>query len=277
MDSFFVKYKKIIVLLIFLLLPLVLMTTQAKRDKEPGLIENIAVYIISPIQRIVTYSTRGLQEIWSGYINLVGIRKENQRLKKEIQILKEDNNKINEAVLANKRLRELLAFKESVQTSMIPAQVISKDATNWFKMVMIDKGRDNGIVKNMPVVTHGGIVGRVIEVFANSSKVQLIIDYNSAVDVLVQRSRDGGVVGGIFKNRCEMRFLDRRAKIEVGDIIVSSGLDGVFPKGLVVGKVVEIRKKNYGLFQEVEIMPSVDFSRLEEVLIISGTELVNGE
>lgn len=270
MDSFFVKYKKIIVLLIFLLLLLVLMTTQAKRDKEPGLVENIVVYIISPIQRIVTYSTRGFQKIWSGYINLVGIRKENQRLKKEIQILKEDNNKINEAVLANKRLRELLAFKESVQTSMIPAQVISKDATNWFKMVMIDKGRDNGIVKNMPVVTHGGIVGRVIEVFANYSKVQLIIDYNSAVDVLVQRSRDGGVVGGIFKNRCEMRFLDRRAKIEVGDIIISSGLDGIFPKGLVVGKVVEIRKKNYGLFQEVEIMPSVDFSRLEEVLIISN-------
>ncbi len=151
---------------------------------------------------------------------------------------------------------------------MFPAQIIGKDPSNWFKTIIIDKGTDDGIKENQAVVTHQGVVGHIIEVTPKAAKVLLISDQNSSVAVIIQDNRTEGIMLGMQHGRCKIDYLTRTAEIHEGDMVITSGLGGIFPKGLRVGAVTQIKKKSYGLFQDAEVHPFVDFSKLEEVLII---------
>ena len=164
-------------------------------------------------------------------------------------------------------MRKLLDFKEEVQLSTLPAQVISEDASSWFRTVVVDKGYEDGVAEGMPVVVAEGVVGRTIRVAKHQSTVLLITDASSAVASLVQNNRTRGVCRG-EGTQLTLDFALRLAEIAVGDRIVTSGTGGVFPKGLVIGSVSQVSKGDYGLFQSVTVSPSVDFSRLEEVLVL---------
>jgi rod shape-determining protein MreC len=149
-----------------------------------------------------------------------------------------------------------------------PAQVTGRDPTGWFKSVIIDKGRGAGLELNMPVVNASGVVGRIVSVSPNYAKVLLIIDQNSAVDCLVQRSRDRGMVKGLSAEICKLDFVVKSSDVATEDVVVTSGLGGIFPKGLPVGKVLNVKEASGELFKDIEVRPVVDFSKLEEVLVI---------
>ena len=229
---------------------------------------NIAIGFVAPFQKATTWVVQSLKDIWKNYFNLISVAKENRELKMMLARSVAKNQRLTEIELANDRLRALLHFKEKSSYQVIAAEVVGKDPSPWFKTVMIDKGIKNGVKKGMPVVLADGIVGQVVDVSDHYAKVLLVIDQNSAVDALVQRSRARGVIKGIMGGKCVFQYALRKDDISVGDIIVSSGLDGVFPKGLSIGQVAEVVRRNAGIFQEVFIAPFVDFEKLEEVLVV---------
>jgi len=228
----------------------------------------VAIFFIAPFQKTVTQSVQFFKNIWSHYFFLVSIAKENDNLKKAINHATDKNNKYREIEISNFRLRNLLNFQKTMTNRVLVAKVIGQDPSPWFKTIIIDKGKADGIEKGLPVVVPEGIAGQIIDISYNCSKALLLIDQNSAVDVLVQRTRDRGLVKGQSDGRCLADYVLRKHDIKVGDTVISSGLDGVFPKGLRVGYVSEIVKRNSGIFQEVTVTPYIDFEKLEEVLVI---------
>jgi len=228
----------------------------------------LALAIVAPFQEAVTRSVRFGKTLWAHYFALVSVSKENRILKELLSEAIEKNNQLVEVELSNQRLRELLNFRKNMPGSFIAAEIISRDPSSWFKAVIIDKGRADGLVKGLPVVISEGIVGQIAESSANQSKVLLIIDQNSAVDALVQRTRARGIIEGKSMDLCVLKYVLRKHDVTVGDAVVSSGLDGVYPKGLPIGYVSGVIKRNSGIFQEVSITPYVDFEKLEEVLVI---------
>lgn len=241
--------------------------TSRKRPPAYGL-GHVALPLVAPIQKAVTQSIRFLRDIWSHYFYLVGIAKENEQLRSSIGRAVEKNNRLNEVALSNERLRNLLNFQTSQAVRVVSAEVIGKDPSPWFRTIIIDKGKVAGIDKGLAVVIAEGIVGQVIEASGRHSKVLLVIDQNSSVDALVQRTRARGIVKGESTEKCRLKYVLRKHDIQTGDTVISSGLDGVFPKGLRIGRVSEIVRPNAGIFQDVTITPFVDFEKIEEVLII---------
>jgi len=237
--------------------------------------ERIAISLIAPFQEAVSRSIRFVKDIWIHYFFLVETAKENDNYKEALSHSVEIKNLYKELKLSNTRLRSLLDFQKTITNKVIAAEVIGKDPSPWFKTIMVNKGKDDGVKKGSAVVIPEGIVGQVAEVSAHNSKVLLIIDPNSAVDALVQTSRARGIIKGGFADRCVFKYVLRKKGIAVGDTVVSSGLDGVFLKGLPVGRVSGVFKPNSGIFQEVTVIPCVDFEKLEEVLIVLNPEKPN--
>jgi rod shape-determining protein MreC len=161
----------------------------------------------------------------------------------------------------------LLQFREQTGLPAIPARIIAVDASSWFRTVIIDKGQHDGLVEGLPVVVAEGVVGRTIKCAARQSRVMLITDASSAVAALVQRSRARAICRG-EGDGLSLEFLQQQEEIVVGDPVITSGTGGIFPKGLVLGHVADISRSGYGLFQTVQVNPAVDFSRLEEVLVL---------
>lgn len=228
----------------------------------------IAIYLVAPFQNAVTHSIRFARNVWREYFYLVSVVKENENLKKSLSYTIEKNKQRNEIELTNYRLRKLVNFKKTIVHQVLPAEVIGKDPSPWYKTILIDKGKSDGVEKGQPVVIPEGIAGQVTEILKNYSKVLLIIDQNSAVDALVQRTRARGVIKGDSTDRYLFKYVLRKHDVKVGDTIVSSGLDGVFPKGLSIGYVSKVVKPSPGIFQNVTVTPFVDFEKLEEVLVL---------
>ena len=234
-------------------------------DSGPG---RIAISLTAPFQEVVTHSIRLVKGIWSHYFFLVSVAKENENLKKSLRHISEKNKQLHEIELSNSRLRKLLNFKKTMTEQILAAEVIGRDPSPWFKAIVIDKGKSDGLEKGLPVVIPEGIAGQIVNVSHHYSKVLLLIDQNSAVDALVHRTRARGVVKGMSDGQCIFKYALRKHDIRVGDALVASGLDGVFPKGLPIGQVSEVIKHKSGIFQEVTVTPYVDFEKLEEVLVL---------
>ena len=163
---------------------------------------NIAIGLVAPFQKATTWVVQSLKDIWRNYFNLISVAKENRELKISLGQTIEKNRRLAEIVLANDRLRALLHFKERSTFHVIAAEVVGRDPSPWFKTVMIDKGKMDGVQKAMPVVLADGIVGQVVDVSDHYAKVLLVVDQNSAVDALVQRSRARGVIKGVMGGEC---------------------------------------------------------------------------
>jgi len=232
---------------------------------KPG---RIAISLIAPFQKASTSSIRFIRDVWRHYFIMVNVVKENDNYQKALNKAFEDNIQLKELKLSNSRLRNLLNFEKTITDRVLSAEVIGKDPSPWFKTVLIDKGKNDGVETGMAVVVPKGIAGQVTDVSANYSKVLLIIDHNSAVDALAQNDRARGIIKGGMAGQCLFKYVLRKHDIEIGDIVISSGLDGVFPKGLAVGYVSAVFKPKSGIFQEVTVTPYVDFEKLEEVLIV---------
>ena len=244
------------------------MTINVRHDKDGLFFESMVVWFLSPTQNIFTDVVDSVSDVLDHYLFLVGTSKENERLVLEVDRLSKEKNALLEKNKHLKRLEKLIGYFDEKERSVITAEVIGRDATLWSKMIFINKGTDHKIEKNLAVMTDAGVIGHVIHSSTKSSKVLLITDSRSAVDSLFQETRGSGVTVGTGEDVCEMKFVPIAAEVKLGDKVVSSGLGGVFPKGLMVGVVVDVVKKKQDLFQHITIAPSADLSRLEEVVIV---------
>ncbi|MCD6295635.1 MAG: rod shape-determining protein MreC [Deltaproteobacteria bacterium] len=230
--------------------------------------EQFIVQITAPLQRFITQTVNITEKFWLSYFYLVNVRHENRQLKRDVDALRMENIRYREQLSTHQRLQELLQFKKTIDRPVLAAQVIGLDPTGWFKSIIIDKGKRAGLRLNMPVVNACGVVGRIVSVSPTYAKVLLIIDQNSAVDCLVQRSRDRGMVKGVSTDMCKLDYVVKSSDVTVGDMVVTSGLGGVFPKGLSVGRILDVKEVSGDLFKDIVARPVVDFSKLEEVLVI---------
>jgi rod shape-determining protein MreC len=239
------------------------------KDKEhESLFERGVINFISPVNRVISRINNSAAGIWNDYADLVGVRKENKQLRESVKILNSRMTENHEAILANERLKKLLDLKNSLKAPSLAASVIGEDSSPWFKTIMIDRGELDGLREGMPVIAADGLIGQLIKVVAKSSRVLLITDHASGVAAIIQRSRARGVVKGKGGNSCSLEFALADEDVKVGDSVISSGIGGVFPKGLNIGEVTMVKKGEYGIFQTVEVRPAVNLVRLEEVLVL---------
>ncbi|MDD4953783.1 MAG: rod shape-determining protein MreC [Candidatus Omnitrophica bacterium] len=192
----------------------------------------------------------------------------NERLEKESALLRQKINSLEEDRLENIRLQRILAFKQKADFRVLAARVIGRSADSWSSVIIINKGSNSGIRRGMAVITYLGLLGRVSEAASSSAKVMLINDPHITVSAMVQRSRQEGAVSGTLGNHLIMRYLSEDADIKIGDVIITSGLDTIYPKGTLIGKVVAIGKEFSGLSHYAVINPALDLSGVEEALII---------
>jgi len=235
----------------------------------------VALNVIAPFQDVITNTMRFAKNVWRHYFFLVSAAGENDNLKKELSRHIQKSNEYHEIELSNIRLRNLFDFRQNLAGQVVAAEVIGVDPSPWHRTIVINKGKSDGIKKGLPVVIPEGVVGQVIDAGNHYSKVLLVIDQNSAVDALVQRNRARGIVKGVSSYKCILKYVVRRHDIDVGDIIITSGLDGVFPKGLSIGYIEKISQSSSGLFHEVEITPYADFEKIEEVLVLKSFSMKN--
>ncbi|MFH1124642.1 MAG: rod shape-determining protein MreC [Pseudomonadota bacterium] len=254
--------------IVFIFIALFLVSSNLGKRRSWNPAEQIIVELTAPIQKSVKHTVNAVEGLWLNYFALVNVRHENARLQREINDLRMENDRYREVVAANRRLKELLQFKETINWPVLAAQVIGRDPSGWFESVIIDKGKNAGLTVNMPVVDARGVVGRLVSVSPGYAKVLLVIDQNSAVDGLIQRSREKGIVKGLSSKFCKLDYVVKTSDVVVGDRVVTSGMGRVFPKGLPVGEVVEVANIPWELFKEIKVRPMLDFAKLEEVLVI---------
>ena len=257
----------IVGVIILITVNVILLSFSSKSQSTFGL-GRVGLSLVSPFQELVTRSIRFARDIWEHYFSLVSVAHENENLKKSLNQFVAKSNQWHEIDLANARLRNLLNFQKAPTNKVVAAEVIGKDPSGWFKTIIIDKGKSDGLKKGLSVVLPAGIVGQVIETTSHYSKVMLVIDRNSAVDALVQRSRARGIIKGESADQCRFEFVLRKHDVQIGDTVIASGLDGVYPKGLRIGRVADISQRNADIFYEIAVAPFVDYEKLEEVLVI---------
>jgi len=269
MVSFLKKHRVILTSLALCILSLQIASTNTKGIGGNVIAIKLISAITSPIQYTVTSTLGGIKTVWMSYFYLVNVSKENVLLKNDIAILMEENNQLKETVFLNKRLKELLEFKQSISASAVAADVIGIENTGWIKTATINKGASHGIKRDMAVVTPNGIVGRIIDVQPTTSKILLVIDPRCNIDVIAQRSRIKGIAEGNGTDKLILKYVNHSDDIQIGDILISSGLGGIFPKGLVIGEVVRVEKGDDNFFIYIEVKPGAELRKLEEVLIIT--------
>jgi len=262
------KTMMIVGVIILVAVNVIVLSVSGKHHYPPYTLGRVALTVIAPFQDALTHTIRFAKSIWGHYFFLVSAAKENENLKKSLSHVIQKNNEYHEIEISNDRLRELFDFRQNVADAVLAAEVVGIDPSPWYRAIIVDKGKADGVKRGLPVIIPEGVVGQIIDSSEHYSKVLLIIDQNSAVDALVQRNRARGIIKGISSDQCIFKYVLRRHDIEAGDSVIASGLDGVFPKGLRIGYVTEKAEGNSGLFQEVNITPFVDFEKLEEVLIL---------
>lgn len=232
--------------------------------------------VLSPFQQAVSWVSNEFRFVTSNIWEIATLHEQNKMLRNEVEQLRVINLQASEAMAENARLRAMVDYKQSAhQFDMVAARVIGRESDTWSSMIVIDRGTGSGIQNDMPVVTPAGLVGRVVEAGPKSSKVQLILDPRSSVGTIVQRaeSRVTGLVQGDVSNPTmpQMVNIPRNADVVEGDVIVTSGYGGIFPKGIVVGLVTTLNNDAGGLLKIGVLEAAVDFQKLEDVLVITAS------
>jgi rod shape-determining protein MreC len=227
--------------------------------------------VMAPLQRGGSYVARAVEGVWRDASALFRRRAELDWMQDRITTLEEQTVRLEELESENARLRDLLAFRERLAGEVLAAAVVGRDATGLARTLTIDRGERDGVVKGAAVLAPAGVVGQVFLASAHAARVLLITDHNSGVDAVVQRTRARGIVEGTVSEGCGLKFVKRTEDLQKGDVVVTSGVDGIFPRGLPIGELTGVDKRGQGLFQYATVRPFVDFDRLEDVLVTRGT------
>jgi rod shape-determining protein MreC len=267
------RYRTPLLLVLTLLLVFTVLSLSLKSSPALRKVQGLVVSMTAPGLEGLEYVGRTAKQLWQGYFYLVGARRQNAELQRQLEEYKQREVSFQEAQQALGRLEGLLDLKRQVALPVIGARVIAYDPTLWSRSAIINQGKAQGVKEGLPVLAPQGIVGRIVGIYPEYSKVMLIVDRKSGADAMVQRTRIRGMLKGKGGNRCSLEFVPKSADVQVGDLVLASGLVGLYPKGLVFGKVTTANKKNPGVFQEIEVSPNVDLSTLEEVLVVKVATL----
>lgn len=262
------KYQPIIIACLLVIISLVILSYSVKQPTHVGFVRQLVLETAAPLANMITASFKDVAGVWKRYIFLVGLEDENGRLKRDKALLLREINRYREGYLEGIRLQKLLALKESSNHNTTAAMVIGRDQTSIMKTILINKGMSHGLRLDLPVIADQGVVGRIVETSAHVSRVLLLIDENSNTDALIQENRIQGILQGAASLGCSLKYVPKTETVSIGNIVVTSGLSGLFPKGLLLGVVKNVEKTDTGLFQKIDVAPFVDFSKLEEVMVI---------
>lgn len=263
--------KPYLLLLILLTFNLGLMSSRIKNASERSLLEDGILSLGSPFLKAAGGVGHGVSGTWNSYVGLRGVERENSRLREQVDALTLQAHEAAEARQEAERLRALLDLRAAIPFGSVPARVMARGVDGGARVVTLDRGRGAGVRINQPVITPRGVVGRIFEASGGASKVQTILDPNVGVAGLIQRTRVQGMIVGDGDRGCRMEYVSELANVEVGDVVVTSGLDQIYPKGYTLGVIAAIGEGE-GLTKIIEIRPEVDFRRLEEVLVLLKPE-----
>lgn len=271
MTSFIRRHQITIVSVVLVLLSLHLALTD-RRETSRGIVFKEAVsYAVSPLQRAFIGAKDAVTGVFEDYLALIGLKKENDSLKDSLSAMEAENNRLREEAKLNERLRGLLEYRDNAPFETIVASVLAFDIDKWTRTAVINKGEEDGLRKDLAVITPLGAVGRVTHVNAHTSRVLLNTDLRSNIDVIVQRTRTKGVAEGNGTDGIILKYVRELDDVQVGDELITSGFSGIFPKGLQVGEVRKIEKGKDNFFKHIEVIPRVDIYRLEDVLVVTET------
>jgi rod shape-determining protein MreC len=246
---------------------IVLISAQVTSKSGVPVLQAVTFGLVAQVQRAGAAVIDSVSSLWGGYVDLRGIRNENAQLKRDLAATKLLLQQERALARRTDALSRLLELKTRTRLETMAAEVIAGPATPDFRTITIGKGTAAGIRPDMGVLAPNGVVGRVIVPSASASKVQLLIDRNAAAGALVERSRSQGVVLGEGDSTMRLDFISSTADIKVGDTIVTSGVDGIYPKGFLIGKVEKVERSGAS-YKNIQVQPAVDFSTLEDVLVV---------
>jgi len=253
----------------------ILISAQVNAAPGTSVLQSVTFGVFTEVQRWVTSARDGVFNVWSGYVGLRGVREANLRLNAEISDLRLDLQEQRALANQTRSLERLLELRETVALPTLSARVIAVDSTPYFRTLIVDRGRDNGVRTDLAVIASAGVVGRVVgDPGPRAAQVQLLIDRNAAAGALVERTRTSGVVVGTDDPALlVMEYVSNLEDVRVGDEIVTSGIDGIYPKGFRIGKVTNV-EEGVGLYQLIHVEPIVKFSQLEDVLVVLNSQAV---
>ncbi|GJL50551.1 rod shape-determining protein MreC [Candidatus Nitrospira salsa] len=249
---------------------LILLLPRQTQGILDGIRHPVAQFLAVPIQGLSSLDF-SIRDVWNRYLALQGVYEQNLQLQQEVDQLNAKISQLREQMIVSEQLSVMLDFQEQASMGTVAARVIGRNATNWYRAIIIDKGSEHGISKEMGVVAATGVVGRVVNVNPSTAIVLLLTDPNIAIAGMIQRSRDEGIVQGTAQGFVRMKYLPPLSTIEIGDMVVTSGLTGDYPRGLPIGHVRQLETGDAELFQSAEIHPMVDFSKLEGVLVVTAS------
>ncbi len=270
--GFLRRFRELLVVVVVMLVAGIFYLSNRKDPRDHNLLDRALVAISAPVQSLVVGTIDAVVGVWDGYFSLVGTKAENLALKTRIAELNADLAAGTEAQIQNARLRDLLSLKKRAPyTHTLTGTIVGTSPSPLFRSIRVDLGADDGVTLGDAVVVPQGVVGRVAAVAGSYADIILVVDANQSLDALVQRTRSRVRVrgrGGDDNFLLDVEYLARTADIESGDLLITSGLGTVFPKGLPVGRVISVTRGRFGLYQQVEVKPLVDFVKLEEVVFI---------
>lgn len=246
---------------------ILLISAQVNSKSGVPVIESVTFGIFSEVQRGLSGGFSGVRQLWTGYIALRNLKVENEALKRDLaasQVAVQEQRALADRT---RGLERLLDLRGHLKLNTVAAEIIGAAATPDFRTLTIDKGTRDGVRSDMSVIAPAGIVGRLVVPSLRSAKVQLLIDRNAAAGAIVERTRAQGVVVGGGDDRLRMEYVSEVFDIVVGDVVVTSGIDGIYPKGFIIGKVESVERAG-GAYKRITIKPAVDFSSLEDVLVV---------
>jgi rod shape-determining protein MreC len=265
-----VRFRRYALLLGVLLLSLLLLTVQT-RGGGPTRAADLVALVVTPIQSLLAKVHRGALGAWHTFADWKAVRSENLALRADNERLRVQSLQVRDTDQENRRLRRLLALRERMPLATLTGEIIGREGGGWARSLTVNRGRSDGIAQQMPVIVPEGLVGRVAQVRSGASVVQLLNDPTSTVGAVVQRTRTPGLVEGEPGGGVRFKFMARDgAGVSAGDLIVTSGLGTLFPKGIPVGRVTALEDKGSALFHFAVLVPVVDFARVEEVLLLTG-------
>lgn len=270
----FKRYRDWLIVVLALAVPFWFLRASMKDSRQAAGPDRILIQISAPIQQAAATLARGLSDLWGDYVYLVDVKQDNTNLSSQNARLKERVSELESEEAENHRLRQMLGLKKEMGEDVVTAQVIGKNTNEYFRVLRITLDRPSpSIAANQPVLSPDGVVGTTMKVAGDTVDVQLVADAGAGVDVVVQRTGARGFVRGTGDEReysCHVEFVKRTDEVDVGDVLVTSGYGVRFPKDRKVCTVTKVTKRDFGVYQQVACTPTVDFSRLQEVLVVLG-------
>jgi rod shape-determining protein MreC len=268
----FRRYRDIVLVVLLLAVPFFFLRASIRNPEDLNALDRVLLRVSAPVEYFASAMARGASSLLSGYVYLVDVKQDNNKLAYENARLHAEVRRLSSAEAESRRLRRLVGLRETAKAETVSAVVIAKDITEYFRVAHL--ALDNpapGIRSNMPVISLDGVVGTVQRVAGERIDVQLTVDSGFGVDVIVERTGARGFVrgiGGLSRYVVRVEYVQRTDEVEQGDVLVTSGYGCRFPKGIPVAKITDVVKRDFGIYQQVDAEPTVDFSRLDEVLIV---------